>query len=151
MTDLSAGTVITGTDAPETKLHFQATGETGVTSTSYAAGANVCGIDFIAPTTGRVLVIWGAEIDNDTAGVVSALSFELRTGSSVGSGSVVASYEAQDEWTLAHRGQNQYSAGVERPVEGLTPGSAYNVRTMHRVTGGTGSFIRREIIVQPLP
>lgn len=149
MSDLLAGTIITGTDAPASGRDDDTTSQGSITSTSYAAGANVCGTTFVAPTTGRVLVIWRAgHIDNNTAGADTFLSVEVRQGSSIGSGTVELA--AADDWAVQHEGVNEVGFGTAYPVERLTAGSTYNARTMHRVSAGTGTVDDREIIVIPL-
>lgn len=150
MADLLAGTVISGADVTATASHNETTDQTGITSTSFVAGSPVCGVAFIAPTTGRVLVMWGGELDHNTAGRETYLSFEVREGSVVGSGTVV--YAADDSWSASNQGVNNCGAGVMHDVPDLTPGATYNVRLMHRVTvGGNGAVTRREVSVQPLP
>ncbi len=150
MADLLAGTIVTGTDAPTMASAQENTSQGSITSTSYAAGGNVCGVAFIAPTTGRALVSWRAgSLDNNTGGQDTYLSFELREGSTVGAGTVRVA--ASDEYAVQHEGVNEIGFGSVYPVDGLTPGASYNVRTMHRVTGGSGTVDDRQIIVQPLP
>lgn len=149
MPDLQAGTVITGTDAPVIGIGAVEGTTQSPTSTSYAAGTQV-GCTFVAPTTGRVLVEWRGFIDNNTAGQTTYLSFEVRAGGTVGSGTAESGLPS-DEVALSHEGQNQIRGGMFQPVDGLTPGATYNVRCMHRVSGGTGTVDDREITVTPLP
>lgn len=145
---LHSGTVVTSADIPVTPTAVENTAQSGITSTSYAAGANVCGTAFIAPVTGRVQVNFRAFLDNTTAGLVTVVSFEMREGSTVGSGTIFRAVD--DNTSIARRGTNQVRGGMAVPVEGLTPAAAYNVRLMHRVTGGSGTVDDREISVQPL-
>jgi hypothetical protein len=147
MSDLQAGTAITGTDAPTGVTSGVETTNQAPISTSYAAGTT-CGVTFIGPTTGRVLIEWRAFIDNDTAGAHTLIAPEVREGSTIGSGDVVLS--PSDEISLQHEGQNQLRMGMFYPLDGLTPGANYNVRLMHRVTAGTGTLDDREVMVTPL-
>jgi hypothetical protein len=146
--DLQAGSVITGTDAPPAVTSGVETTNQSPVSTSYAAGT-ACGVVFYAPTTGRVLIEWRSFIDNNTAGAHTLLSIEVRTGNAIGSGTVVL--DPSDEYSLQHEGTNQLRLGAFYPLDGLDPGDQYNVRLMHRVTGGTGTLDDREVMVTPLP
>jgi hypothetical protein len=146
--DLQAGTVITGTDAPTMADSGVEGTSQGPTSTSYAAGTQV-GTTFFAPTTGRALIEWRSFLDNNTAGQFTYLSPEVREGGTIGSGNVVLA--ASDEIAMYHEGQNQDRFGMFYPLDGLTAGSTYNVRLMHRVSGGTGTLDDRQVLVTPLP
>lgn len=147
MTDLQAGTVITGTDAMETVEASENTAQSP-TSTSFAAGSPVCGVAFNASITGRALIIWSAVLDNTTANVDTVLSIEVRTGATVGSGTVIQS--ASDQVALVNEGQNAIRGSMFFPIDDLSPGTNYNVRLMHRVTGGTGTVNNRRVEVMPL-
>ncbi|MDQ7910266.1 hypothetical protein RB614_37810 [Phytohabitans sp. ZYX-F-186] len=147
MPELRAGTVITGTDVP-TMVSAIVTGLESPTSTSFIAGSATCGVAFVAPTTGRVLIEWRANLDNST-NAFTIVAPEVRTGSSVGSGTVVLA--ASDVNALYGFGTNELGFGCFVPLDGLTPGESYNVRLMHRVTSGTGTIQNsREVIVLPL-
>jgi hypothetical protein len=148
MSDLQAGSPITGTDVPGMVSNTEDTAQTGITSGTPAAGSPVCGVAFTAPTTGRVLVQFSAFVDNDTAAQVTYVTIEVREGSMVGSGTVVLA--ASDLNGFYHEGVNQVRGGMFHPVDGLTPGASYNVRLMHRVLGGTGTVDDRKVIVIPL-
>lgn len=145
MSNLESGSVITGTDATPAVLDGASSAQTGFTTTTYAY--NNMAIAFTAPTTGRVLVQWGGWLDSNGANTVY-LSFEVRTGSSIGSGSVV--FAASDENAMYHLNTNQCAMGMFCPVDGLTPGGSYHVRLMHRTSGGTGSVDNQEVNVIPL-
>jgi hypothetical protein len=145
--DLLAGTVITGTDVPEMASDFEGTQDSGITSTAYAQGT-LCGTTFMAPTTGRVMVMWRAKVDIDT-NQATYVSIEVREGSSVGSGTIFLS--PSDEYAVGRQNTNNVAFGIFWPVEGLTPGATYNVRLMHRVTGGSGTVDDKEVVVIPLP
>lgn len=145
MSDLTAGTVITGTDVTPAVLDGASSAQTGFTTTTYAYDG--MGVAFVAPITGRVLVQWGGWLDTNGANTVY-LSFEVRTGSTLGAGSVV--FAASDENAAYHFNTNQCAIGMFCPVSGLTAGSSYHVRLMHRVTGGTGSIDNQEVNVIPL-
>jgi hypothetical protein len=159
MPDLTAGSTVLAQDFPAPESNTQAADEAGFTDTSYTAGANVCGTTFTAPTSGRVLVLWHARFETNTTGVRATVSVEVRTGSSIGSGTVVSAasdasaLESISDGDAAGVGTNaRMQAGMWRIVSGLTPGDSYNVRTMHRVSGtGSGDIFDRNVAVVPLP
>lgn len=119
------------------------------TSTSYTAtltGGTTCGVAFIAPPSGLVLVHFSASLLNSGANF-SIMSFEVRTGGSVGSGTVFLA--ADDSRIVGYVGTGQLDLGRTLPVSGLTAGSTYNARQMFRVTAGTGTFLRKNLTVSP--
>lgn len=127
-----------------------------ITSTTPAAGSPACGDDFIAPPSGGVYVTISGRIQQNNNGAEILLGFELRTGSTVGSGTVTVSTSSVRALTA---GRGVTAGGVDlmnasrryRIQPGtLTAGAAYNVRTMHWVDGGSGQIEHREIIVEPV-
>lgn len=146
MPDLLAGTTILAQDITEEQFDDQGTSETGFTDTTYVAGANTCGTTFVAPTTGNVRIMWHARFESNTAGERVTVSMEVREGGTIGSGTVVSA--ATDGASL--ESEARLAAGMWRDIFGLTPGSTYNCRTMHRITGGNGDIFVRTIAVTPL-
>src|SRR5690606_35617729 len=120
---------------------------TASTGGSYAH----CAVVFTAPDTGRVLIHWAGGVRNlDSDGsAVAYLSPEVRTGGTIGSGSVVLA--ASDSRTVRSNlgGNHTIRAGVTHLLSGLTPGATYNARILHRVTSQTGQFFQRSLIVAP--
>lgn len=153
----SAGDTIRALDFPATAIAEQSTDETGFTSTTYTAGSAVCGVAFVAPTSGKVRVAWAARFETNTLNVRVTVSFEMLTGSSVGSGtSVLAASDSRalestsDDASAGNNARQQ--AGTFYDVTGLTAGNSYNVRTMHRMSSaGNGDIFDRQISVTPLP
>jgi len=121
---------------------------TGISSTSYTTtGGAVCGISFIAPPSGKVLIHIAAELDNTAS--VTLVSFRLGTGSTIGAGTVILS--PSDDRSISNTGSDQTRYGVPYLVTGLTAGGEYNVRLEHRTTpGGTATVSRRLLIVEPV-
>lgn len=120
------------------------------TSTSFTttvSSANICGTSFVAPPSGVVKVEWGAYMFNSGANFTQT-SPSVRTGSTVGSGTVVLA--SSDARSTNHNGTTGERAMGSTRVTGLTPGDTYNVALEHRVGAGTGSFQNREVIVTPL-
>lgn len=131
---------------PATVTHYQSSNEDGFTNTSWNKGSNTCGVTFVAGTSGKVRVDWSARMETNTGDGV-LVSVEVRTGSSIGSGSVVAS--ASDDFAIetagVAAGNNQQSQF--RLVAGLTPGNTYNACLVHRVTAGNADIFARRIMV----
>ena len=152
MPDLLAGSTVSALDTPPTVWDRQdaTVGSTAsaVIGTSYATssgGSAVCGVAFVAPTTGRVLIHYAAELDNSS--MVTLVSPRVGTGATVGSGTEVVS--PQDQTAISNTGTNQVRCGATLPVDGLIPGATYNVALAHRVTGGNGAVSRRIVTVAP--
>lgn len=125
-----------------------------VSSTSFIAGSPVCGLTFVAPPSGAVYVTVSGTISCASNGNEISLSWELRTGNVVGSGSAV--YSASTARCItAGRAVNTGAAALNSASRryragSLTAGSSYNVRTMHYVTGGTGTVDYRELLIEPV-
>lgn len=118
-------------------------------STSYTTtltAANICGVAFIVPPSGIVLILWSCE-QLVTGGTLSYTSFAIREGSTVGSGtSFLAS---SDDRMVGNNSSTSLRMGTSHRVTGLTAGSVYNVALEHRVASGTGTFARRSVDVVP--
>lgn len=127
------------------------------TSTTYVAGSPVVGTSFVAPQSGCVIVnIDGGIGHNGTTISVSAyLSFEVRAGGTVGSGSVVVAAADDNGGRVLNPSTDagfKYGTATRRvPVTGLTPGSTYNARLMFRTTTSTGTYLQRHITVTQSP
>lgn len=122
--------------------------------TAHVSGSYAdCAVVFTAPETGRVLVHWSGAPRNTAASnsPVAYLSPEVRSGGSVGSGSVVLGANDRRSVRSNLAGSHTVRAGASHLVTGLTPGSTYNARILHRVTSQSGEFFHRGLIVEPLP
>lgn len=129
----------------------------GITSTTFIPGSPVCGTSFVAPPSGGVWINLSGRITATTNTNEFNLSFEVRSGSSVGAGTIVIS--ASSVRTIsAGRAVNASAvaigAGTRRyriPPGTLTPGASYNVQTMHACApAGTGTVEYREVTVEPV-
>lgn len=145
---LAAGHKVTATDlAMLADSDTQNTSGT-TTSTSYTAtltGGTACGKAFVAPPSGKVLIINNCYFFHSAASFAFC-TIRLKTGASIGSGTDVIA--AADAECLVTGGVS--SQGRGRLVTGLTAGSSYNVQQMFRVdTSGTGTFVNKQLIVIP--
>lgn len=156
MPDLLPGTRVRGLDTPPTVQNAQS-GTYNFTITAYGVAASsgthvACGTAFVAPTSGRVKITHVGFIRNGSAGNGALISPVVRTGGTVGSGTVVKAADDVDCIQVNGNGSGTdgVRAGSSVVVGGLTPGDTYNVRLEHRVTpGGTGTATRRTVIVEP--
>ncbi len=149
MPDLLAGSTVRAIDTPPTVADFQPDGFT-FDSTTFGIDADTgtyadCGVAFVAPTTGRVLIHYAAGIASTTG--VTMVSPVVRTGGTVGSGSTVVAASSDDQ--ISHRSSPVDRFGATTLVTGLTAGDTYNVRLEHFTSSGTGTLQRRSVIVQP--
>ena len=136
--------------------HSEGTDQTGITSTTHIPGTPVCGVAFTTPASGRVWINLYGYIGVDTAATGTrrmSLTFEIRTGSTIGSGTVAVGTDDVDHAIGVSPGVVATSVvliGGFRYLAALTPNTAYNVRTMHRVSGAstTGQILHRRISVE---
>lgn len=126
----------------------------GITSTSWAAGSPVVGVAFTAPPSGSVFVTVSGTMTQSNNGFETRLSWEMREGSTIGSGTVFQATSSLRAVVCGRAvnasGPAMVSASYRRLVPGLTAGSSYNARCMYSVSGGTGGFESREITIEPV-
>jgi hypothetical protein len=136
-TDNGNGTVATATGFTNT---------VGGTSTSPL----IFGVSFIAPPSGEVFVVARALAGTATAAGYVFLDFEVKTGATVGSGTIVrAGGDLTASVFQSSTASQQGTLITDDVVTGLTPGAAYNATLIYRSSAGTGSFNRRHIAVLP--
>lgn len=106
------------------------------TSTTYTAGT-AHGVAFTAPPSGSILATLSGWIGGNAVVLRRVLlSFEVRTGSSIGGGSVQTA--ASDEWAVSYdlataTAGFKYITGARRKIiTGLTPGSSYHLRSLFK-------------------
>ncbi len=122
------------------------TTSTTYTSTLTGGGAAACGVAFVAPYSGKVVVHNGCKLSNSSSSNFAALAFHVRTGASIGSGSDVLL--AADPFCFSHTGVSAMrGAAPAKLVSGLTPGNSYNIIQEFRVDGGTGTFLDKYLLV----
>lgn len=125
------------------------TTSTTFTATLTGAGATTAGVAFVAPASGKVLVHNTMALGASTVSYVFA-DFEVRTGGSVGSGSLIRS--AVVATAMRNADGNYIRNTVSNLVTALTPGATYNVRQMFAINAGTTlNSLDRNIIVVPVP
>lgn len=131
----------------------EATDQTSITSTTFAAGTPVCGLTFVATDTWAFIVLSGY-ISITLTGAVARrceLGWELRDGATIGSGTVITAADFTRSVSIGIGSTSGLSSEIAASnvylQTGLTVGSSYNLRTMHRVnnTSATGFVGDRRI------
>lgn len=130
---------------PESTFAEQGASDT-TTSTSFTtADMTVCGENFFAPASGKVLIHFSANMDNSAANNV-IMSYHIRNGGTVNSGTDVVT--PSDARAISLLNTNNLECGATVMASGLTPGNEYNIVLEHRVTGGTGTLVDRRVAVE---
>lgn len=124
---------------------------TSTTFVNSLTTSGIRGIAFVAPPSGNVFIYGTAGAANNTINDFTYLSFEVRAGNTVGSGTV---FQASDENTASEHQSTVAVNSTDRHViiglvTGLTPGTTYNTSLTYRVNAGTGNWNRRRICVLP--
>lgn len=118
-------------------LYQIASGFVSTTSTTPVALSGDPGLAFTGPSTGKVLIMAGGRA---TAGVCQ-LMFEIRQGSTIGSGTVVTAADLNASGDFGSRSWL---------VSGLTSGASYNVRVMYASSNGASNgWAQRHITLIP--
>lgn len=127
---------------------FSATSTTYTTASTAGPYAD-CAVVFVAPPSGRVKVHTAARMVNTGATVGTLVSPEVRDGATIGAGTVIEG--AGDGTGVSHYGTTFARSGADHLMTGLTPGTSYNARLLHRSTSGTetASIALRELIIEP--
>jgi hypothetical protein len=116
------------------------------TSTSYTDLSTVGpSITLDVPSTGMVLIAFGCNLGNTTAGQWSSMSIEL-SGANTASPTPFSKYSILQRATTANAEETRY---VTLLLTGLSAGST-TFTAKYRVGGNTGSFRERNLSVVPL-
>lgn len=124
------------------------------TTTTFVAGSPVCGLTFVAPPSGAVLITLSAYFAQKINQQTAIVSYTVRTGGTIGSGTTVGTAAnanralvAGDAVNSGAIARNQASRSKRHP--GLTPGSTYNVQVEFQTTAtGNCEVYYRELLVQ---
>lgn len=135
-------------EAKDSSVTDGSTTATSFTNTLTTTG--IRGVAFTAGALGGADVLWSMTGRNSTANAESQSSFEVRTGSTPGSGTVVWAADANTAAATLSNAANEgtFHSGIGT-VTGLTAGGSYNVCIMYRTGGsGTAFYNRRRISVR---
>ncbi len=116
-------------------------------TSTLAGGGVACGLAFVAPASGKVIIHNSAYHFSSTASFVYC-TIRVRTGGVIGSGAdVLADSDLRGNVVQQLNAQTR-----SRLITGLIPGNTYNVQHRFRVDGvTTGQWSAKDIIVQPVP
>lgn len=131
---LVIGTLVTNDSAAMRLIQFAGDGTQFTTSSTTGASMGTAGAQgtFVAPPSGTVEVTVGGQIASDTAGQAAVMTFEVKTGTTIGSGTVHQALNI-NKGILNANTQN-IRTSMTFPVTGLTPGADYNTRTILMTT-----------------
>ncbi|MET8050537.1 hypothetical protein ABZU75_23355 [Streptosporangium sp. NPDC005286] len=124
-------------------------------NTSYIAGSPAVELTFVAPTSGRVLIIVGGGMGNSAGADRISLSPEVRVGTSGGTVVLVPGVTSRG-WGSDNCSSAHTYGSRESVLEGLTPGVVYYAVVKYVVqvpdAGTTTADIAcRDITVVPIP
>lgn len=148
---IAAGSKALGSDFQNLAVKTHAPGDTGTTTslsytTTRSGATSPVGVALTVPPSGKIVVQYSSGIQNSGASQ-SLVSFQVLTGSTVGSGSSLQAFS--ESFRISHVGTSQDDQGRISLVSGLTAGNNINVSLGFRVAGGTGSFGSPELVVTP--
>lgn len=125
-------------------------------STSFIAGSTAFGLAFVAPPSGNVKITMSGYFTETQDGGVALMSYTLRSGSTIGSGTVQGTAANSNRALVAGgvvtAGKPIYHQGSRGPTlwTGLTPGGSYNARVEIACDLGGGiNVFYRELLVEP--
>lgn len=151
MPDILVGAPISAADFPVTKWASDATSNANITSTTFIAGTPSVETTFVAPTSGAVLVSVGLGASDNGGTNRVHIAPEVRVGSVAGAVVLAADVTTRGAGTPGEASANAHRSRTTL-LTGLTPGTTYYARTMHKVSGGTTADIGvREIVIMPTP
>jgi hypothetical protein len=125
------------------------------TSTTYTPGGTPVGVSGVVPPSGKLKVTWSAYMSQSTNQNESIVSFALRAGGVIGSGTVLVSTSG-DRALVCGMAVNagapsRLQASRTTLVVGLTPGDTVNVQIEFQTNPGGGiSVFNRELLVEPV-
>lgn len=154
MADITDGEIVLARDIPPAVMAQDNTILLQLTNTTYATGTPEVGTTFVAPTSGRVVIVVGGGARDNGTGDRVFLSPQVFIGTDASLDEVLAptvfrgfgSDDGTTEFMYASRSSL---------LTGLTPGQVYYARAVHLTTPGTdpdtADINSREIIVSPVP
>jgi hypothetical protein len=147
-----AGDRVKALDFSPAAIDEDATQQTNI-GTSFAAGSPECGVAFVAPTSGTVMIVVSGYVRDDASANYGTIGWELYTGTSSGGTLTVASGPWEHELRLyVPSGPTGANASKVTVHSGLTAGDDYYIRTVHKAnTSGTLDVLMRAVLVVPLP
>jgi hypothetical protein len=132
------------------------TDEAAYSGTTWIPGSTPCAVAFTAPPSGAVIVHLKAYFQSNINDKGVFVDSEIKTGATLGSGTVVSGGTANSNDGLVLSGTVtsgvplKHNSGTFKLITGLTPGSSYNARVMYVTeTGGNITMLYRQLVVVP--
>lgn len=152
---LSSGVPVRALDFPRAHQSFSQESQLNMTDTSYVNGTPEIAVRFIAPTSGRVLVVCGGGVRNNTTANEDRifLSFRIFEGDP-NDNDLIQTEEVKYGRSNTAAGNDDYQYGGHGTmVGGLTPGTFYYAQFRHRTAlgSGTADIAFRSLLVIPIP
>ncbi|GIH69435.1 hypothetical protein [Sphaerimonospora thailandensis] len=142
MPNLTDGAIVYGADFPPSAADGDDAGLTQLSNTSYQAGSPVVAVTFVAPTSGRVLLIVGGGMRDSAAVDQVMLAPQVFRGTDATGSEVLApSASGRGLGSVAADKAFHYASRTSL-LSGLTPGATYYARVVHMIvppSGGTPS------------
>jgi hypothetical protein len=129
--------------------------ESTSTSASFVAGSTPLGIVFVAPPSGNGFITLGAYFGQLSNAQASIVSYTVRAGGTIGSGTTFGAAANSDRALVCGRAVNASApallqADIRDYWPGLTPGSTYNARVEFQTTSGGGCEVyKRKLTFEP--
>jgi hypothetical protein len=117
--------------------------------TAATLGARGGQASIVAPASGSFVISIRGRVGASASNVYAALGYEVREGSTIGSGTVVIPFDTAR--SFINWSSNRITAGVTMMINGLTPGANYNIRMMMASQTGAGTFEEGAFILTPQP
>lgn len=150
-----AGRPVKALDFPPPVWAQDTTAINNPSNSSYSAGSPEVSVTFVAPTSGRVLLIVGGGLGNSAGADRIFLAPEVRLTNSAGA--MVLTPSVTNRGISSDNCSSGFHYGSRESVlEGLTPGTVYFARVMHAVStsdagASTADIAARDITVVPVP
>lgn len=145
MADLTAGTRVTALDFTPSVVVGDTTAISGISSTTPIAGSPEVSVTFMAPTTGRVLLVMTGALNNDGTNS-TYVTAEIRENDSSG----LQVMPPGGDRAVRNANADLITLSRLDVVHGLQPGGVYFARVLYRVGGGAAGAIQfRGISISP--
>ncbi len=151
---LSSGTRVKALDFPPTQQVQMQVATNNQSNTSFAFVDPEVAVRFLAPTSGRVAVKVGCGLGNNGANADRIIVTWVMYEGDPESGVVFQQADMRRGLSnAATSGEQIQHGGHVTMVDGLTPGTFYYARVVHRTTTGaaTADINGRDILVWPIP
>ncbi len=146
------GQLISYAEMPETVTSTDETDISNISSTSFIAGSPEVSVTFVAPSSGKVLVINSAGLRNNSGADQLFVDSEIRVTNSAGVQLRAPNVAGDGTLSCADESINYEYKSRGYVYTGLTGGSVYFARLLYRASASnTGDITSRAIIVQPIP